>query len=386
MLQSLNVPEVSAAELADLLDRGEPLQIVDVRAPFRLEGGTVDLGPKDLFHNLVGSQLIKVPSLESAGLDPALPIAVVCGQGKDSAVLAFHLNRLGGNARSLAGGMAAWMRVQVPRNLEAPPSLDRLVQFDRVGKGALAYLLISDGEALAVDVPLDASAVRQVLDEDDLDLVGVADTHVHADYVSGAAQLANDRGVPYYLHPADNVFPYDGTPGRLALTALADGTAIPVGRARVRAVHTPGHTEGSVTFLVDDHIALTGDFLFVRSIGRPDLGGKTEEWAATLWRSIGRTRREWSPDVTIYPAHYAGDDERRQDRTVGVRFGDLVAENAAFVLETESEFVAWVVRQASSFPEAYRTIKAINTGLLVPTDRDVEHLEVGKNECALGGR
>lgn len=386
MLQPLDVPEVSAADLAIQLDRGEPTQIVDVRAPFRLQNGTVDLGQDDLFHNIVGSQLMQIPTLEGAGLDPALPIAVVCGHGNDSKLLAFHLNRLGGKAKSLKGGMAAWMRVLVPRDLPPPPSLDRLVQFDRVGKGAVGYLLVSDGEALAVDVPLDASAVRQMLDAGDLDLVGVADTHVHADYVSGAAQLARERDVPYYLHPADNVYPYDGTPGRLAISPLADGAEIPVGRAPVRVVHTPGHTEGSVTFLVEDRVALTGDFLFVRSIGRPDLGGRVEEWAVALWRSVVRAKTEWSPDATVYPAHYAGADERRGDRTIGVRFGDLVAENEALQFEHEDEFVAWIARHASSFPDAYRTIKAINVGLLAPTELEVEQLEVGKNECALGGR
>jgi glyoxylase-like metal-dependent hydrolase (beta-lactamase superfamily II) len=385
MLEPLHTPEVSADELAGVLDRGEPMQVVDIRAAFRLETGTVDLGPEDRFHNIVGSQLIQVPTLEGAGLDPSLPISVVCGRGNDSRVLASHLNRLGGNARSLKGGMAAWMRVLLPRELEPPPSLDRLVQFDRVGKGAIGYLMVSDGDALAVDVPLDTSTIRHLLDTENIDLVGVADTHVHADYVSGAAQLARERDVPYYLHPADNVYPYDGTPGRLAISPLADRTEITVGRATVRAMHTPGHTEGSVTFLVDGAIALTGDFLFVRSIGRPDLGGKVAEWAVELWKSVARAKAEWSPDVVVYPAHYAGDDERREDRTIGVRFGDLVAENEALQFEREEEFVAWVVRHESSFPEAYRTIKAINAGLMVPTELEVEQLEVGKNECALGG-
>jgi glyoxylase-like metal-dependent hydrolase (beta-lactamase superfamily II) len=386
MLSPPDVPEVSADELADVLDRGEPMQIVDVRAPFRLAAGTVDLGRQEHFHNIVGSQLIQIATIEGTGLDPAVPISVVCGRGNDSKVLAAHLNRLGGTARSLAGGMAAWMRVLLPRDLAPPPSLDRLVQFDRVGKGAISYLLVSDGEALAVDVPRDQRAVARMLEADALDLVGVADTHVHADYVSGAATLAHEHGVPYYLHPADNVYPYDGTPGRLPITALADGSEITVGRATVRATHTPGHTEGSVTLLVDGAVALTGDFLFVRSIGRPDLGGKVAEWAVELWKSVARAKAEWSPDVVVYPAHYAGDDERREDRTIGVRFGDLVAENEALQFEREDEFVAWVVRHESSFPEAYRTIKAINAGLTVPTELEVEQLEVGKNECALGGK
>ncbi len=385
MSDQLSVSEVSTQELARALESGEPIQVVDVRAPVRVATGRIEPVPDQRFHNIVGSQLINCQSLASTGIAPDIPVAVVCGNGNDSRVLALHLNRLGCEARSLRGGMAAWMMLTLPRQLDTPPSVDRLVQFDRVGKGALGYLVVSDSEALIVDPPLDAGAYLEAAEEAGARIVAVADTHVHADYISGAPALATRLGVPYYLHPADAVYPYDGTPGRLEFQQLEDGGTISVGRATVWAMHTPGHTEGSVSYLIDDSAALTGDFVFIESIGRPDLAGKVSEWTAQLWDSLEAAKREWSADVMIYPAHYGDEAERRADRSLGASFGALLEVNEALRFSDRQKFTAWVEDKTASFPDAYRKIKAVNVGLLSVGEQEAATLEVGKNECALGG-
>ena len=385
MLGPTQTPEVTAHDLVRIMELGKPIQIVDVRAPDRVLAGRVDMVPEDRFHNLVGSQLIKLASLEGTGIDPQVPITVVCGKGKDSNVLASHLNNLGCEARSLAGGMAAWMALTVPRELAPPQSLDRLVQFDRVGKGALGYLLVSNGEALVIDPPRLYQPYVEAAESSGATIVAVTDTHVHADYISGARSMAAALGVPYYLHPADSVYPYNGTPGRFDFDPLEDGGDIHFGRCSLTALHTPGHTEGSLTFLIDDQAAFTGDFLFIASIGRPDLAGKVSEWTALLWNSVITAKRVLAPETMIYPAHYGSDLERRGDRAVGVSFGELLAQNEVLQANERDQFTAWVEGSAASFPDAYRKIKAINVGLMVATELEAEELEVGRNECALGG-
>jgi len=377
--------EITPLELARALEAEDPIQILDVRAPARVAAGRVETGPAHRFLNVVGSRVRAHESLDGTGLDPSLPIAVVCGHGNDSGVVAGHLNALGARARSLRGGMAAWMMLVMPRELTAPAAVDRLIQLDRLGKGALGYVLASDGAALLIDPPRDTSAYLQAVRDAGAEVMGVADTHVHADYISGAPALARALGVPYYLHAADAVYPYDGTPGKVAFHAVSDGATIRVGRAEVRVRHTPGHTEGSVTYLVGE-AAFTGDFLFVHSIGRPDLAGKTRDWALRLWESVEAARREWSADVHVYPGHYASDDERRADRSVGATVGQLLRSNAALQLRHRDAFIEWVERQAAPFPDAYKQIKAVNVGLLAVDDRQAEELEIGRNECALGGR
>jgi glyoxylase-like metal-dependent hydrolase (beta-lactamase superfamily II) len=156
-----------------------------------------------------------------------------------------------------------------------------------------------------------------------------------------------------------------------------------VGSGEVRVAHTPGHTEGSVTYMAGD-VALTGDFIFVASVGRPDLGGKAEEWTLTLWKSLERARAEWPPETRIYPAHYASQMEREPDRTVGCSLAEVTARNEPIRIKDQAAFVAWVGSKVGKAPDAYRKIKAVNLGLLEVWDMEAQELEGGRNECALG--
>jgi glyoxylase-like metal-dependent hydrolase (beta-lactamase superfamily II) len=187
--------------------------------------------------------------------------------------------------------------------------------------------------------------------------------------------------VPYYLHPADAIYPYDGTPGTLRFTPVVGGERLRVGRAAVEVVHTPGHTEGSVTYRCGDALALTGDFVFVSSVGRPDLGGKSEEWALVLFESLRRAKREWPARLRIYPAHYGSAAERARDHSVGAPFGELV--NEPLRIDERDRFAAWIRARAGKFPDAYKRIKAINIGLESVEDAVADELEAGRNECAL---
>jgi hypothetical protein len=87
----------------------------------------------------------------------------------------------------------------------------------------------------------------------------------------------------------------------------------------------------------------------------------------------------------VYPAHYASEAERQADRSVGGRFADLLAGNPALQIRDRKAFVDWVESRSAGFPEAYRTIKAVNVGLATADEQQADELEVGRNECALGG-
>ncbi len=384
-----DVPEIEPFDLATRLEAGEPIRVLDVRAPQRLAAGRVEPVPEHRFHNVRGSEFVQLPDPATAiGLDPAEPVTVVCGHGNDSRVIAALLEKRGFEASSLRGGITGWMRMVIPRELRPPPGFDRLVQFDRIGKGALGYLLVAGDEALAIDPPRDWAPWTEAASGSGARIAAVADTHVHADYISGAPEMAGQLGVPYYLHPADNAWPYDGTPGRLEFEPLADGAELLVGGQLVTAVHTPGHTEGSSTLLAGGRgngaVAFTGDFLFVDSIGRPDLAGRMDAWVGDLWRSLERARAEWDPAVRLLPAHYAGEGERNEDRTVDRAFGEALRTNATLRIEEEEEFRTWVGSHVSTPPEAYPHIKAINVGLAAVTPQQADVLEAGKNECAVG--
>ncbi|MEX0691934.1 MAG: MBL fold metallo-hydrolase [Gemmatimonadales bacterium] len=378
----MSVPEIPPDELARALAQGERVQVLDVRAPHRLANGTIETPATARFVNMPNSQLFALTDPAATGLDTDRPVIAVCGHGNASRQTTRWLLSHGFAARSLTGGMAAWDRLLVPHAVPAPAGFSHLIQFDRIGKGALAYLLVADGAALVVDPPRDASVILAEAERVHARIIGVADTHVHADYLSGAVALAEQFGVPYYLHPADAVYPYDGTPGTIGFERMEEGQEIRVGKAVVRVLHTPGHTSGSVTLVTGD-AALTGDFLFVLSIGRPDLAGKTAAWAEDLWHSLERVRAEWPTSMRIFPAHYAGADERGSDGVVSVAFGDLPGRNAVHRMQDKATFVRWVLKREKPAPDAYREMKAINIGLRSVSDEEAEVLESGRNECAV---
>ena len=378
------IPEITPQQLARKIDLGEKLQIVDIRPASSVAAARIETGEQGSFQNIPVSSLLSNSSLP-ASIEPSNPTVVVCARGNDSKIATVLLRRLGVSAWSLAGGMTAWMNLLVPRKLDAPPSLDHLIQFDRPGKGSLSYVLISAGEAMVIDPSRNLGPYRDVMKEAGARPVAVADTHIHADYISGGVAMSRELGIPYYLHPADAIYPYDGTPGSLSITPIDDGMTINIGRCSLTVNTTPGHSPGSVTYRVGGDAAFTGDFLFLLSVGRPDLAGRTEAWAPLLWESIQRAMRNWPPHLMVYPAHYSGGEHRLPNHAVGAPLGELVRHNVSLEKRSMPEFLDYVRKMDAPFPEAYRTIKAINVGLSSVGDAEADLLEFGKNECALSG-
>jgi len=384
MFQPSAAPEITPEDLVRTIESGAPIRILDVRAPNALAGGRIDLGSPDQFVNMRGSEVVSLGEGILSTLDPGMPLAVVCGRGNSSKQVAAHLNELGYRAQSMTGGMAAWGDALVPRHLTPPPGFDHLVQFDRIAKGALGYLLAAGGEAWIVDPPRKPQAFFDVARDLGVKVVAVADTHAHADYISGGPAISKRMGIPYYLHPSDAILPYDGSPATIAFTPVEEGQTLRLGGREIVIEHTPGHTEGSVCYRMGDDAVFTGDLIFIRSVGRPDLGGKLDEWTPILWKSVSRSLAGWAPAIRVMPAHYASDAERESDRSVARPLARVREGNEPLQLRSETEFVAWVKKKVGSSPDAYRKIKAINLGLLQVWDMEAQELESGKNECALG--
>ena len=375
--------QITPDELAERLDRGESLQVLDVRAPDKIARSRVAFGPELEFHALPNSKILALPDARDLQLDAARPVAVICGHGNSSKQTTAFLRERGYEAYSVTGGMAAWEAVYVARRLSPTPSLSHVIQLDRVGKGALSYVLVSDGDAVVVDPGRHVERYDALLAELRATPAAVVDTHLHADYLSGAREAAARWQVPYFLHPDDAVSPYDSTPGRLAYQPLHDGDTIAFGRGTLRVAHVPGHTLGSIALIADEGLVLTGDFLFVQSVGRPDLAGQTESWAKLLWHSLERARLSWPGDLLVLPAHYASESERRADRAIAARFDVIAATNGAAAIQDERAFLRWITEHTTSFPDAYRTIKETNLGLADLSDSEAEMLESGPNQCAV---
>ncbi len=378
------VPLMPATDLAQRLDRGERVQLLDIRAADLVARSRVSFGPTLDYRALPASEIYQLPTLEPLRLDPHGPVAVLCGHGNSSKQAVQFLREKGFEAYSVDGGMAAWETVYLTRPLPPTAALQHAVQLDRVGKGCLSYVLVSDDDAVVVDPARHLERYESLLRELRATPAAVIDTHVHADYLSGARAASIRWQVPYFLHPEDARSPYDGAEGRFAWQPVAEGDTIAFGRATLRVEHVPGHTLGSIALLVEEALALTGDFLFVQSVGRPDLGGQAAAWAPLLWQSLERVRREWPGDLVVLPAHYGSEGERKADRSVGARFDVIAATNEAVAIQDEQAFLRWVAEHTTPPPESYRTIKLANLGLREVTDEEAELLEFGPNQCAVG--
>jgi hydroxyacylglutathione hydrolase len=167
------------------------------------------------------------------------------------------------------------------------------------GCGGLGFGAVVDPQERDVDGYLEFA------DSKGLRLTHVFETHVHADHRSGGRLLAEKAGASYCLHRSADV--------AFAFTALDDRQQVELGNTRVTVLHTPGHTPESVSLVVQDRrraeapwFVLTGDTLFVGTVGRPDLPGKARENAATLFESLLGRLLTLPDELEVYPAHFSG--------------------------------------------------------------------------------
>lgn len=192
--------------------------------------------------------------------------------------------------------------------------------FERVydqGLAQASYVIgcQATGEALVVDPRRDVDVYTRVAEEQGLRITHVTETHIHADYLSGSRELAAATGARLLLSDMggdDWRYRFDHEP-------LRDGEHFMVGNVKVDVLHTPGHTPEHLTFVVTDTpageaptMALTGDFMFVGDVGRPDLLEKAAEQAGTqesgareLYRSLQRAA-SLPAYLPVWPGHGAG--------------------------------------------------------------------------------
>jgi len=159
----------------------------------------------------------------------------------------------------------------------------------------------------------------------------------------------------------------------------------PIGRHELEALHIPGHTLGLVAFRLDDRYLFTGDSIFIRSIARPDLGGKAETWAPLHARSLRRLLG-LPGGITVLPGHFSSLDEADQTGRFAASLDDLKTRNDGLVaLQRESEdgFVRYLLDSLPRYVPEYVDIKRVNAGLVAPAEEDAATLELGKNVCAL---
>ena len=254
------------------------------------------------------------------------------------------------------------------------------------GLGNTAYLVdLGDGRALAVDVSLDLRGVREVAAQRRLTIAYAADTHLHADFVSGAVQLAHDDGATVVASAnGRRVFPHVG---------LADEQDLDLGGLTLRGLATPGHTDEHTAFMLLDGSRILGVFtggsLIVGSAARTDLLGadRTQELAAAQYRSLRRLAA--LPDGTaVWPTHGAGSfcsAPPSAERTSTI--GDQKASNPLLRVADEQQFATDLIASLGSYPTYFARLGEVNRHgpALLPTRRDLPDLDLAAADRLIAG-
>lgn len=374
----MSIRKVNVKEITKKIINKESLFILDVRnteefKDWKIEGKNFTHMNVPYFDLLDGVDSItdKLPKNEE--------FLVVCAKEGSSLMIADMLDEAGFNASYLEGGMKSYSEYIEPLKIADLKNGGELYQFVRFGKGCLSYMIISDGEAAVVDAARFIDMYMDFANSKGAKIKHVFDTHLHADHISGGRFLAEKTEAKYYLSPMDA----EGV--TFVYNHLEDGLVINVGSSSVNihALYSPGHTSGSISFIVDNSYLLTGDILFINSIGRPDLAGVAKEWAADLRDSLYKKYRELSYDLLVLPAHYMIIDELNEDGTVGKKLGELFEKNDVLNIKDEEEFINLVTNNIQPQPNDYKDIRLFNIGQIAPDEDRQREMEIGPNRCAV---
>jgi glyoxylase-like metal-dependent hydrolase (beta-lactamase superfamily II)/rhodanese-related sulfurtransferase len=246
--------------------------------------------------------------------------------------------------------------------------------FEQFYLGCLAhasYMLASEGEAVVVDPQRDVEIYLKAAEANHISIRHIFETHLHADFVSGHRELASRTGATIYMGAqAGATFPH---------MAIVDGFLLRVGKMRITALETPGHTPESICLVIADEeksadawAVLTGDTLFLGDVGRPDLSQRytAVQLAGMLYDSLHNKILRLADDVLVYPAHGAGSLCGRNMRAEKVStIGTERLTNYALQIKSREEFIEQLTSNLPVRPEYFLQDAEINrTGAATLSD------------------
>jgi glyoxylase-like metal-dependent hydrolase (beta-lactamase superfamily II) len=364
--------QIEAETLREWLDAQQPVTVLDIRTDEDRAQWAI---PGSLHLNAYEALRAGEPGvLADATFPPDRPVVTVCNAGRVSQTAADMLADRGFDARSLAGGMKAWSLAWNAADVPLSDASVRVIQVRRTGKGCLSYIVGSSGEAAVIDPSVSPDVYLELAHRQGWSIRYVLETHVHADHLSRARALATRTEAVLLLPPQDRA--------KFAFTPLPHGEQIRLGEATLRALHTPGHTNESTSYVLNEAAVFTGDTLFTNGVGRPDLHADPEAARArarSLFMSLERLRL-LRPEIAVLPAH-ASEPIAFDGQPVAARLGDVDTWLAGW-LSSESAFVDRVTSRLPPTPPNFVRIVDLNEAGDLPTG-DPTDLEAGANRCAV---
>jgi glyoxylase-like metal-dependent hydrolase (beta-lactamase superfamily II) len=364
--------EIGLDTLRDWLDAPRPVTVLDIptdddRAQWAIPGS--------LHVNAYEALRAGEPGpLAGLTIPDDRPVVTVCNAGRVSQTAADVLAARGFDARSLTGGMKAWSLAWNVADVPLPDRSVQVIQVRRTGKGCLSYLIGSVGDAAVIDPSVPTDVYIGLATRRGWSIRHVLDTHIHADHLSRARELADRTHATLLLPPQPRVkFPF---------TPIGDGESLRVGSASLTAVHTPGHTGESTSYRLNRAALFTGDTLFTNGVGRPDLHADPEaarERARALFGTLTRLQHQ-PAEIVVLPGH-TSEPVAFDGRAIAASMGEIAPWLSTW-LTSETGFVNRVTANVPPTPPNFVQIVGFNEAGEGP-DRDPTDLEAGANRCAI---
>lgn len=364
---------ISPQEFKKMLDNNEVKFVFDLRNEDDFKDGKVE-GRFDF-------ETLNIPQEDFVGEEDKhfskfpkdKPIITICAHGDSSKYTAEMLREHNFDAQSLEGGIDLWTEFYEINKAGSNPDI---YQIYRVARGCMSHIVVSDGEAAIIDAVRHTDKIMNKIKDLNVKVKYVFDTHLQADHISGGQEIAAMTGASYYMNTLDAkdaTFPYN---------PLKDGDELALGRSIIKIIHSPGHTPGSTSLLVNNKYLFTGDLIMKTSIGRPDLGGASEEWTRLLYDTLFTRYAGLSDEIVIFPSHASSIKE--QDKgIVLLTMGNARKESDLFQLKDFSRFLEYVNASLPANPERYQEIRKVNLGIINPDEKKRKELEIGKNLCGM---
>ncbi len=373
------IESFTARDLFDGLTRREDFLLLDVRndvefGRFKIEGPY----PFDMI-NVPYMEFIEMEEESVARVPRGKKVRIVCAkEGSSRYVGEILVNRGYANVAHMKVGIRAWGNLLAPTRVAAEDGYE-FVQFRRPGKASCSYGLVYGQEMMVFDPAKDIAFYLDFAQARGCTITKTFETHRQADYISGSDGLRQSAAVEI-VAPEDDFqgakFPY--TPAR-----HGDVHRFRSGGPEVEVIHTPGHTPGSTCYRIDGKYLVTGDTVFIQSIGRPDLGGMAEAWSEQLFKTMTEILLKLDDDTIILPGHYMDWEEADDNLIFAAPMTAIKKRNAAiYTIDNASDFYAFIQANMRPQPEEYAKIREINAGLVAVDAEEQEIMDIGKNECA----
>ncbi|MBU1231957.1 MAG: MBL fold metallo-hydrolase [Proteobacteria bacterium] len=374
----MTLSSYEAKDLFQWLTDKEDILILDVRNTTDFNRFQVESPYAFDMINVSYYDFMEIEEESVAKVDKDRAIRIVCAKEGSAKYVGEILVKHGfADVRYLTGGIKTWGNLLVPKLVHKGDDY-ALYQFIRPGKASCSYGLCSGGEMMLFDPSRNLQFYLDFAKSQACKIIKTFETHLQADYIAGSRMIAELTGAEFWANHGD--FKAAKTNHK----TLTDGEThrFSKGGPNVTVMFTPGHTPGSTTYIIANKFMISGDTVFIQSIGRPDLGGKAVEWAIILFNTIQRIK-ELDDGLMVMPAHYMDWNEATDDLLFCLPLGQTKERNKEiYAISNVEDFIQFIKDNMRPQPPEYGVIRLVNANLEQFDPEKQEELDLGKNECA----